>query len=129
MATGERPRLQIVPRPRPTMTSSSDTSTPETRRARRKTLRTLGEIVAPGHDHGMECTVLDMSGTGARLRITTVRKAFQPEPDVPETFRLVIPRDNLVVDCRRAWRDGDQVGVSFSSALRPLKAAPPRRSA
>lgn len=79
----------------------------------------------------MECTVLDMSGTGARLRISVVRKAFQPDPDVPAAFKLVIARDNLVVDCQRAWRDGETVGVSFASAFRQhkgvqLKAAVPK---
>lgn len=109
------------------MTSSRDDSTPEVRRAQRKTLRTLAEIVPEGREHGMECTVLDMSGTGARLKITFERKPFQPEPQVPESFTLVIPRDNLAVDCRRAWREGELMGVSFASAFRPLKRAAGKR--
>lgn len=123
------PWLQMIPSSVTAMTSSRDSSTPEIRKAQRKTLRTLAEIVPEGQEHGMECTVLDMSGTGARLKIAFERKAFQPEPEVPETFRLLIPRDNLAVDCRRAWRDGELIGVSFSSAFRPLKRATAKRPA
>lgn len=94
----------------------------DARRATRKSIRTLGEIVHQGAPHGQECTILDMSATGARLQLSAAnRKAFSPVVEIPETFRLVIPRDNISVECRRAWRDRDIIGVSFTSTLRPLK--------
>ena len=71
-----------------------------------------------------DCTVLDMSGTGARLNLNNVvRKAFVPDVVVPEQFRLLIPRDNIGVDCRLAWRKDAMIGVAFLSAFKPLKPA------
>lgn len=102
-------------------------ATPQARRAPRKAVRTLGEIVVNGKDHGMECTVLDMSGSGAKLKIEgAARKSFSPAVEIPESFRLLVARDNIAVDCRLAWRENDMVGVSFTSAFRPIKAATKR---
>ena len=39
----------------------------ELRRGTRKTTRTLGEIVWPGREPGLECTVIDLSTTGPRV--------------------------------------------------------------
>ena len=107
------------------MTTGSKTDTsPESRRASRKAMRTLGEIVPEGRDHGTGCTVLDMSASGARLKVDgAVRKAFAPAVEIPETFRLLIARDNIAIDCRLAWRDNDMIGVSFTSTFRPMRAA------
>ena len=98
----------------------------EARRSARKSMRTLGEIVL---DQGetIECTVLDMSGSGARLKIRgAVRKAFMPALEIPGMFRLMIPRENIAIDCRLAWRENELVGVSFASSFRPIVAATPR---
>lgn len=109
-------------------TGSKDTTTAEPRRATRKVMRTLGEIVQDGKDHGTGCTVLDMSASGARLKVDgAVRRAFTPTVVIPETFRLLIARDNISIDCRLAWRDNDMIGVSFTSTFRPMK-APAKRA-
>ena len=98
----------------------------EARRSARKTMRTLGEIVF-GQDQTLECTVLDMSGSGAKLKIGGgARKAFTPALEVPEAFRLMIPRENIAIDCHLAWRENDMIGVSFASSFRPIMAATPR---
>ncbi len=92
------------------------------RRSTRKALRTLGEILVDGRDPPMECMVLDMSGSGARLKLGGGRRnAFAPAIAMPETFRLAIPRDNTVIDCRVAWREKDMVGITFTSSFRPIK--------
>ena len=94
----------------------------QARRAQRKAVRTLGEIVADGSAEAMSCTVLDMSGSGARLKVDgAVRKAFSPTVNIPATFRLNISRDNISVDCQLAWRENDMIGVSFTSAFKSLK--------
>ena len=94
----------------------------EARRAPRKTLRTLAEIVCEGRDTAVECTVLDLSTSGARLKLNSAtRRAFTPDVALPETFVLRVPRDMIQMDCRLAWRDGDLVGVAFASGFRPLK--------
>ena len=95
----------------------------ETRRSTRKPIRTLGEIVPEGREHGMGCTVLDMSASGAKLKVEgAVRKAFAPVVAIPETFRLLIARDGIAIDCRLAWRDNDTIGVAFTSAFLPIRA-------
>jgi hypothetical protein len=105
------------------MTSGSDPALKiEARRATRKPMRTLAEILDEGRSESVSCLVLDMSGTGAKLKIETPpRRAFAPTVQVPETFRLAIPRDNTVIDCRLAWREDDTIGVTFTSAFRPAK--------
>ena len=111
------------------MSSDGTTAPPsQPRRALRKPMRTLAEIVSDGSSASIGCTVLDMSGSGARLRVAgAVRKPFEPEFEIPETFRLLVPRDNISIDCRLAWREGDMVGVAFTSAFKPIKAAAARR--
>ena len=109
-------------------TGSKDATSAEARRATRKVMRTLGEIVPEGRDHGTGCTVLDMSASGARLKVEgAVHKAFAPTVAIPDTFRLLIARDNISIDCRLAWRDSDMIGVTFTSAFRPIK-APAKRA-
>ena len=109
-------------------TGSKDATSAESRRATRKVMRTLGEIVPDGKDHGTGCTVLDMSASGARLKVDgAVRKAFAPTLAIPDAFRLLIARDNISIDCRLAWRDNDMIGVSFTSTFRPIK-APAKRA-
>jgi hypothetical protein len=94
------------------------------RRAQRKTLRALGQIVDEAGNR-VECTLLDLSMSGARLKLNSngPRKAFTRTVEIPALFRLEVARDNIVVECRRAWLDGDLVGAAFTSAFRPLKAA------
>ncbi len=106
-------------------TANKPDSAPNTRRAQRKTLRTLGQIVSEAGDAIAECTLFDLSISGARLKVTGAgtRKAFTPAVMIPEIFRLQIPRDNISVECRLAWMDGDLVGAAFTSAFRPLKVA------
>jgi hypothetical protein len=105
-------------------TGSNSDARAEGRRALRKTMRTLGEIVADGAQRSIECTVLDMSSTGARLKVGgAVRKAFEPALNIPETFALHVTRDNISVECRLAWREKDMIGVSFTSTFKSLRAA------
>lgn len=107
------------------MKSGSDVALKsDARRATRKPMRTLAEIHSEGRPEGISCLVLDMSGTGAKLKIETApRRAFAPSIQVPETFRLTIPRDNTAIDCRLAWRDNDMIGVTFTSAFMTAKSS------
>jgi hypothetical protein len=90
-------------------------SRPEPRRAQRKPMLTIGEIDIPGREAAIECTVLDLSTSGAKLKLSgATRRAFTPAVVLPETFRLIIARDGIAMDCRLAWRADDMVGVAFS---------------
>ena len=49
-----------------------------------------------------------------------------PSLAIPNEFCLRIPHDNLAVDCRLAWKKGEEIGVEFVSTFRPIKAAKPK---
>ncbi len=96
----------------------------EARRTPRKTLRTLGQITHPRSAQPIDCTIVDLSATGAKitLGVSGQRKAFVPTFDIPELFCLQIPRDNIQVDCRLAWQSDTALGAQFLAAFRPIRA-------
>ena len=95
----------------------------ESRRAPRKTTRTLGYIVGDKIHDPIECTILDLSASGAKLKLGTVtKKAFAAIVALPEEFKIELPRDKLVIECKLAWQTEELVGVSFLSPFRPMAA-------
>jgi hypothetical protein len=54
----------------------------------------------------ISCTVRNISGTGARLDVASVL-------DIPDTFRLQIPKDDLTRSCRVVRRTPHSLGVRF----------------
>lgn len=67
------------------------------------------------------CTVRDLSATGGRLTIAPARNmVVAGTRDLPNTFVLVLERENVEVDCEIAWRSETDVGVRFLSAMRHL---------
>ncbi len=97
----------------------------EGRRAPRKTTRTLGYIVGEKIHDPIECTILDLSASGAKLKLGTVTKknAFAAVVELPDTFKIELPRDKLVIECKLAWQTEEMVGVSFQSPFRPMVVA------
>ena len=81
--------------------------------------RVLKSGIAASNDRRLtvNCTVRDISDTGARLRV-------EGSMTVPDTFELLIPLDGLEAPCQVVWRKGGDVGVKFLSA--PRIAAPKR---
>jgi PilZ domain len=57
--------------------------------------------------HGIECTLRDVSATGAKLMVK------KPD-DVPDTFRLIISADSTIRPVKVMWRKPDSVGVQFT---------------
>jgi hypothetical protein len=65
----------------------------------------------------VDCTVRDMSETGARL-------VFKNASTVPDDFRFLLTQENTIRDAKVMWRKGELVGIKFlSDAVR----APPRK--
>jgi hypothetical protein len=63
-------------------------------------------IVFKGHEALIDCTVSNLSGRGARLKVGS---PF----GIPDTFDLVL--DNAPVrSCRVTWRSATQIGVAFA---------------
>ena len=57
--------------------------------------------------HGIECTVRDVSSTGAKLLVK------KPD-DLPENFRLLLSADSSIRPVKIMWRKPDSVGVQFT---------------
>ena len=55
---------------------------------------------------GIDCTVRNLSETGAALEVASV-------VGIPTEFSLVIPSDNVNRKCRVVWRKLNRIGVAF----------------
>ena len=72
---------------------------------RHLTLQTA-RITCTDNSFSLECAILDVSDGGACILV--------PEgAPVPEMFTLSLDHDKSLHRCRRAWRKGARVGVSF----------------
>jgi hypothetical protein len=73
-----------------------------------KRMRVLksGKIVLDGR--AVDCTLRDVSQTGAKLVCATAL-------DMPDKFRLFIALDNTIRDVRIAWKEKGMLGVTFAS--------------
>ena len=60
----------------------------------------------------MSCVVRDISEDGARLQAPF-------NPDLPETFELLISHDDTILKARRVWFSGNQMGIRFLGRARP----------
>ena len=70
-----------------------------------------GKILLPNNMTVIDCTVRDLSETGAKL--------LCPDPGaIPNEFRLVTTADRTMRDVKVAWRRPDMVGVHFTSEPR-----------
>jgi hypothetical protein len=55
---------------------------------------------------GIDCTVRNLSSSGARVDIAS-------PVGVPASFILVIEADQFIRRCRPVWSNGQQLGVAF----------------
>ncbi len=92
-------------------------TTSDKRGEARKRILKGGRIVFNGRASTLSCTVRDISGTGARLRVAQGQA-------LPSRFDLLIDTDGLEAPCRVAWRKGEDVGVLFEAP--PTVCAPKR---
>jgi hypothetical protein len=69
------------------------------------------KIVFNAYQSVIDCTVKDMTQSGARLRISTTT-------DVPGEFELYLPQERLIAHARLAWQLGRDCGVSLVESLR-----------
>jgi hypothetical protein len=67
------------------------------------------------------CKVVDMSATGARIRLMPSQGENKGLPaGVPDAFTLVLRVDQMEVDCVVAWRKDREMGVRFKGGIRAL---------
>jgi hypothetical protein len=84
-----------------------------------------GYIIAENLQATVSCVARDMSSTGALLELIIDRYSIIATAEgLPNTFRLVLRRDNAEVDCHVAWRNERRLGVRFVGAMRMLPKKP-----
>lgn len=81
---------------------------------RRRVLK-AGLIATNDRHLTRNCTIRDISDTGARLRM-------ESSLTVPDTFELIIDIDGLEANCQVVWRSGSEVGIKFLGAPRKVAA-------
>jgi hypothetical protein len=87
------------------------------RASRRRILK--GAIIAYNDRRStLQCSVRDISETGARLRVDGSINA-------PDTFVLIIELDGTEADCQVVWRKPPDLAVVFVS---PPRKVPPKRA-
>jgi hypothetical protein len=93
----------------------------EGRRAPRKSSVIGGTITASSMVAERPCKIVDMSATGAKIRLMPTSDQSRGLPaGVPDQFTLVLRVDRIEVDCEVAWRKDRELGVKFRGVPRPL---------
>lgn len=87
----------------------------DARRAARRRVLKAGLAASNDRHLTVNCTVRDLSDTGARLKT-------EGSVGVPDTFELTIEVDGLEASCAVVWRSGQEVGVKFLAAPRKVAA-------
>ena len=99
-------------------TTSSALAKPEEQEARvaqRRRVLKAGLVATNDRHLTRNCTIRDISDTGARLRM-------ESSLVVPDTFELIVEMDGLEANCEVVWRSGTEVGVRFLGAPRKVAA-------
>lgn len=85
----------------------------EQRHGSRRRVLKAAKIVYANSTFVVDCTVRNMSDTGAKLRV-------DPSVQIPDTFQLFLKSDGLVYECVSKWRRNGELGVEFTSAPRSV---------
>ncbi|HEX3215829.1 MAG TPA: PilZ domain-containing protein [Aestuariivirgaceae bacterium] len=80
-----------------------------------KRFRTLkeGRIIDPQGRTTLDCTIRDMSLTGARVQLVSAI-------NISEHFELLIVREDMIIPARRRWQRGTALGLEFTGPSRRL---------
>ncbi len=80
----------------------------DSRVAKRSKVLKAAKIIFNKSQSIMDCTVRDMSTTGARL--------ICREPHlIPDDIRFILTQDNTIREARVMWRRGELMGIHFTS--------------
>lgn len=81
----------------------------EKRKTTRRRVLKEGKIIFADGMRVIDCTIRDLSDTGARLLIANT-------VGVPETFHLFEKSSGMVYPASVAWRQSSAIGVKFDGA-------------
>lgn len=65
-----------------------------------------GQIIVDGTGDALDCTIRNISETGAMLR-------FEDDVELPEKVQLVILSHDIHVCADVIWNDGSEAGIEF----------------
>jgi len=82
----------------------------EKRIARRRRVMSFGLVVPNATHPGLDCTIKDVSDTGARI-------GFARTVPLPARFWLVEVRARMVYEVDVAWRNDTEAGLSFRDSF------------
>jgi hypothetical protein len=91
--------------------SEAGTEASNKRAAQRHKVLKQGKILLSNNLTVIDCTIRDVSDTGAKLLCADMGA-------IPNEFRLVFTADRLMRDVQIAWRRPTMVGVRFCSEPR-----------
>ncbi len=97
--------------------ADDDDTDKDGRIAQRQKVLKSGKILVPGNLSVVDCTIRDISESGARLVVGD-------QMAVPGEFRFVVLMDNTIRDAKVVWRRGGLIGITFTGEA---KRAPPRK--
>ncbi len=87
--------------------------------ARRKNTATPAKILFDGITTPYDCTLRDISSTGAQIEMTRTKLNPDGAADIlPNYFTLIMPLDKTAVECQSMWRRGSKVGAKFIGMVR-----------
>lgn len=89
----------------------ADTTLDDGRKIRRQKVLKQGKILLLNGLSSFDCTVRDLSATGAKLLCSDTTA-------IPDAFRLANPADRTMRDVKVMWRKAGQLGVQFTSEPR-----------
>lgn len=91
--------------------SADETLAANKRNSPRLRVLKQGKIMLANNMTVIDCTLRDLSQTGAKL--------ICADPGaIPNEFRLVLPAERTMRDAKVVWRRPDMVGVKFTSEAR-----------
>jgi len=82
------------------------------RQSYRKPTLIAGQVSTGDRSKRLDCRVLDMSATGARLNMDDAQS-------LPQRIGLFLDRKGTNVECLVVWRHSSQAGVRFCSCILP----------
>lgn len=92
-------------------------TTEDKRVAPRSRILKDGKIVSMNYGSVVDCSVRDLSATGALIRCNN-------QNAMPDEFQLLIQSDNWIRSVKVMWRRNDLAGLQFTGEARR---APPRK--
>ena len=89
------------------------------RKAPRKSVLIAGEVSFGDKSRRMICQIVDMSATGARLRLDTMSNCpAGKKKQCPDRIGLYFDQRTVNVECNVVWANDAEMGVQFCSMLR-----------